>query len=845
MSYLLSEYCMMTFSCCLCVTIFIHSLLTVLFVLFSSFLSQMQHNTPPTDKELLNSELSLFLLSSDSDSDEDTIVVPSISWEELQAMQPASVLIEDELETAVESNTCSLVDEDIHEVETTVAMTQSLAKQKPSKPQRVMSRRTSTFRRHTETTLTREDPPQHSKRLSAFDATLLRAEKQQQHPRAYTDPTLMLPYCPEKNTQLSSLSAEMLYKRVKGISMFVQQAKDHALARKDAGTQRILIEQAATGSRVISSTTNQAPSNLLTTLGQFFFVVVLFEAPFCGKLPEKLLLTMEMLLCPIRIAAFGRFLTLSNRAPLTIRNRMLHIVGVLKQMKDTPELAEPYGHRIRAAKRAAGEVRRAAMARVPKIQATEESMAEMVRTGRMFASAQEHDTFNRWLFRVFAEGIAALEKQKGRLGLEQAALMQAVVATLMMDFSGGQRRQVIAELTVDGIDWCSYANWQQRQLKQLSVRPGVEKVNRLSRGKLPLPNFLRGHVAVLLELVRPALLQRRRRSVILSTQDPEPLVEVKALWIDAYGRAMQPSSFSQMLGRLSARFNPHLHILPKAYRYTYLTNVDSLLAEWNPVDGDAERCVTDFANATQQVRRDNYDRSCPMDRHVRVQETLLGPRLKRLSEDIQRSCTLVEPLLQRLVAEEQEANPPPEDNSDPGRMVRTILDDKKWQREMAAYKVRQQSVAKDGRVVVAGTRKQRSPVSTNKAVLRFPAKERKRVQPAKRSNQLTPQVLKKLTLIENVFFKDRFPKHLKPPEKLIEVTETMRQLGHKRFYTLGGQRLERIVNKGICWDTKKQMYQVAWQDRKKCTWEYEETLKEYDHLSEAIDIYEKIIQAEK
>ena len=43
-------------------------------------------------------------------------------------MQSASILIEDELETAVESNTCSLVNEDIHEVEMTVAMTQSLAK---------------------------------------------------------------------------------------------------------------------------------------------------------------------------------------------------------------------------------------------------------------------------------------------------------------------------------------------------------------------------------------------------------------------------------------------------------------------------------------------------------------------------------------------------------------------------------------------------------------------------------------------------------------------------------------------------------------------------------------------
>ena len=586
---------------------------------------------------------------------------------------------------------------------------------------------------------------------------------------------------------------------------------------------------------------DQAASNLLTTLGQFFHFVVLFEAPFQDEDPEELPLTLEMLLCPIRMRAFGTFLTLSERAPQTVCNRMTHLGGVLKQMKANPRVAKKYGARIKASRQVADEVRRAAAARVPRTRAEEDGMADKVRAGRMFASRDEHDAFTRWCLNLFDEGIKSYEERDGELDLKRAGLMQSIVATLMMDFSGGQRRQVIAELTMEGIDWCSHREWAK---KQLTIRPGVEKVNRLTRGRLPLPNFLRGHVAVLTQIVRPVLLGRRR-ALWLRARAREPEREgeefvptaVEGLWIDAHGGAMRPQAFTKALAKLSATFNPHLHIVPRSYRYTYLTDVDRLLSDWDPADGDLERSVSEFVNARRDVRHDNYDRSCPTDRHVRVQEMMLRPRLKELSEDIRKSCDRVQPLLERLVAEQHETAPPVDEEKGPGRMVRTTVDDLEWQRQMVAYRANQRATQrkKNGGSPSRPPRGRFSSAKFSRSV------KQAMVRTVKPRNRLSRKVDKKLTLAQHSFRKERFPKVLKPFEDPVSVTPMMRKLARKNLRPLDEEPVERIVRKGICLTTNKIMYQVAWYERIKCSWEYKRDLKKYDHMKYEIERFENTI----
>jgi hypothetical protein len=627
-------------------------------------------------------------------------------------------------------------------------------------------------------------------------------------PEAYQDVAKMLPHCLAKKEIFKGLSVGELQERVPRLDYFVNRCTQAAKAKHDAATQAVLAWQAKGGVKSISTTIKQAPANLLTTLGWFFWLVDRFKSEGRSDV-APLPVGLEMLLSPTRIQAFGRFLLHSEHAPQTIRNRMIHISTMLGLLWELPLIRKRFAAQLSAARKMAKHIKRGAASNMLHHQALNQDRAKLVQKGKMFASPLEHNTFNRWCLAKFAERVALLAETEGELTLLQASRMQAVVATLLMDFSCGQRCQVVAELTADGINWCKGKNWEERQL---TYSPGLEKVSRRSPGKLPLPNFLQGHVAIHLKLVRPVLLclqytrwHRARRMGVPLYGEPVPKefheVQVKALWISHTGGAMSPPGFTKMLSELSTLFNPDLHLIPRTYRYTYISDLDGMKRDWDSRQGDVEECVASFVNVRREVQQSNYDRNAPLDKHVRVQEAILRGKLERLHSDIRVSISKLDPLLKHLAEAEWAENPQPEHPSGPGRRVRTVVDDAEWATLLDA------EADEDPDPLLLESEEGPAPSSEEGRALSAAASVGSR---------------------SSIFY------GLRSKQPLIQVTSIMRRQGQPRpprsVFDFECFPAKKIVAKGRCVRTNHLMYEVEWQNRDVTTWEEMSFLVRHEYL---------------
>ena len=132
---------------------------------------------------------------------------------------------------------------------------------------------------------------------------------QVQHGSAEAELKQVLPYCVDKGVIIKGLSASFLLKHVPGMQLIVDECVTSAAAKHDATTQGLMAQQRGKGLRLISTTVQQASQNLLTTLGQFFWLMERLKPVGFRTL------SLEMVLNPSCLRCFGHFLLHSHRSP--------------------------------------------------------------------------------------------------------------------------------------------------------------------------------------------------------------------------------------------------------------------------------------------------------------------------------------------------------------------------------------------------------------------------------------------------------------------------------------------------------------------------------------------------
>ena len=297
-------------------------------------------------------------------------------------------------------------------------------------------------------------------------------------PEAYFDHALLQPLLVQKGENFQGMKHKKLLKKLPILAMFVNKSETRAKAKRSTKVLQLLKEQKGSPIRQTNQNVSQTKGDHLCSLGQFFWMVRHLES----KLGLTFVPNIEMLLSPTRISAYTECLFRSDRAGQTVKNKMLHLNAVYEGLLANPAL-QNHSHRIRQAQLTCKDLMKRATQNKPRTQATVCDEEDLITRGEFFA-AGEQVVFNRWCLERFNDLFATITAVEGIPTLEEAIQLQDLLMTLVHDFVGGQRRQVTAEMEVDGIDW--------KDNRAFFFQPGSEKVRRSGSRYLSLPLFLQG-----------------------------------------------------------------------------------------------------------------------------------------------------------------------------------------------------------------------------------------------------------------------------------------------------------------------------------------------------------------
>lgn len=705
--------------------------------------------------------------------------------------------------------------------------------------------------------------------VEEFDVMMLRRDEDVTLlPKAYFAFGLMDDHLVDKNQNMRGIRPKKLCKRLPSLAPILWRCHQKAMGKKDSFTRRVIEEQEkrSTKFRQVSSHARQGCSDLCTSLGQFFAFLRTFES----KPGERFTFTMRALLSQRRIEAYSEYLDRCARAPATIRNRMLHLRKVLKFMKGVPALKSFKSH-ITGAKLMVNHLTSKAVQNIQKYQAATRDEDVLKEQGKMFASVEEHVTYNRWcLIKWNNKVLASKKKGNGTPTMKQARMMQQILATLMMDFSGGQRRQVIAELRTDQIEW--------QGVKEFWLRLDAEKVLRTASDKLPMPNFLKNMVQYFIHIVRPVLLSAQRlkwkrnqkkhasrneeeeeeeeneereenENEVEEEEDKEKEYEeipVYAMWIDGRGSALHINAFTQMLGALSKKFNPALDIKPKSYRYTHITAAFKGMIHWPTEFDQFLQNFSEFLNVRYKTMRTNYDRGSRKTTHKAVQDAINQSQVEALDDVLQETNNALQSLNEAIEQEmqsqqQEEAILAGQSLTPRKRLVRTTPDNLEWRKTL--------------RLEALNRKKERKRYKKNLKKL-LDAEEQKKKQEEKTQKRLEAleEMEKQAEAAKVKRLKTRYQAKQKradelaqrrtfraPPELFTFVTAEMRAQGSKEMLRNETENIEKeyevkkIVDKGISAEEHRLMYKVKWRGYAQKTWVY---FAEMQNCLEAIELYE-------
>ena len=226
-----------------------------------------------------------------------------------------------------------------------------------------------------------------------------------------------------------------------------------------------------------------------SSLGIYFQMIQICE-------PETTL-QLSMLFDRVRIQAWINFLQMHHdQAPASIRNRCLHLINVLKWL-ETFKSCQSHLAAIHTCASLLRDTANQAKYAQRHHTAPVYNENEMIEQGQFFTSEQRIE-FEKWTLTRWQE-YSERFNQEDKGSYDDAWYAQRSLIALLMDFSEGQRRQVIAEMRRDKI-------FYEDDTGKFFLETSREKTNRSHTNQVPINKELKEYLEAFLKYIRPQLL---------------------------------------------------------------------------------------------------------------------------------------------------------------------------------------------------------------------------------------------------------------------------------------------------------------------------------------------------
>ena len=413
--------------------------------------------------------------------------------------------------------------------------------------------------------------------------------------------------------------------RVPALAEFIAAEESRKFERYSPERRAILLAQQHPGARksLASQHIGQTSRDLRSALGIFFEFVRRCEG-------DGAPLGMGLLHDRVRVGAFIRFCSAHYPAPNSAKNKTDALVKTLKWL-ETFEASQPRLGAIRTCEyllRQASNVWKQANL-IHRSRVYDEG--QMIQAG-LFFEAREHLTFARWNLRRWNRLTGAFRRNAATHADARAA--QRCLIAMMVDFSEGLRREVVAGLATDRLFY-SEALGPDGDGELLQADAGPEKRLRSKSGRVPITLTLRPFLEFFLLEVRPLLL--------FADEDDGPFDPLQ-LWVGFDGEAMEFNTFSREFRCQVAAFSPYLRITPIQVRRMTLTDfygrrVDTGGRSYEDFLGD----LGVYLNVTPEVAGRHYNRYVAYDETVRVQDVLGARKRGAVAPELAAARALLPP----------------------------------------------------------------------------------------------------------------------------------------------------------------------------------------------------------
>ena len=212
-----------------------------------------------------------------------------------------------------------------------------------------------------------------------------------------------------------------------------------------------------------------------------------------------------------------------------------------------------------------------------------------------FLDPEEAKIFFRYILEEWIEKKKNFEEASTVNKEKCARKMQDIIITLVAILSGGQRRQVISNLTIDSFTIIN-------ELGGFGTKIQKEKQDRAHGGIIPMNNQLVGFIQYFLTYIRPAL---------------KPNKGVIAQWINQNGNAMKQETVTNRLTRTIKEFDKGLSINFLELRRWFISCTMKDIST-NKKERDIISSLELYLNTSSGVIEKHYDRSTKVEQIRKV-----------------------------------------------------------------------------------------------------------------------------------------------------------------------------------------------------------------------------------
>lgn len=396
---------------------------------------------------------------------------------------------------------------------------------------------------------------------------------------------------------------------------------------------------------------------------------------------------------------------------------------------------------------------------------------------------------------------------------------QTLMMCILMDWIGGQRRQVVAGIRKDHITWDADG--------RCTVKLGKEKATNRTSQMFPIPKEVGELLQLFVTHIRPLLLQSGKS---------EPLT----LWIGNSGAALSGSGFTRQLKRVCKRFHPELDITPILWRRAVVTDMFKGVYDLQQLGQDVGiEDLFRFLNVSMMIAQKYYNRWDTIEVDRRIQE-LFNQHTVMATKDalgealaVARTYASVHP----AQSNHSVACTPPS-----ARLPRLVLDNKEWERLYEVHKRQKERTKKENKKMLwkhCATEEERRRLDLERE-----EKEKERIAKVEEMRQTVTHrnnFMASERMQEEVRLKrKRAVQELQVMRKLhVTVSEEMEGRGRKEQSVKSSgwhyYDVKKLTDKGVNSEGRL-FYQVKWKGVRRKTWEPAAELRR--NCGNLIDLYE-------